>query len=706
MSDLLGFDQIVQCLRTCPHEVRTGQRLVYPKEIGPFVPPNTTPEAGVQNPLASDVLLFTAPAAVGKSTFARTLAARAHVPFLNLASVRVATDALGGAVSAEMGYAAQQELQQGKFSLIIDALDEGRILSGEGNWEAFLRTSFEFLLQDPSPTGQGPKLLFFGRPEAVGWAKIILEDVSRTIPVSQLTINYFDEYSAPELVLACARVASGSDLKGQEGKIREVIDAFFNAISAAISIPRMNLWQDHHGQSFAGYAPVLAALGRLVGKAENKNHERLLQHLLATKGLADAWAVLEDVTGQILDREADEKVRDKLIADHGDRIPKEAYDATDQLHHLANHLTGQPFSFSRHLSFTKFGSPQAQNDYMKAVQTHLNEHPFLRDGKPANDVLGALVLADAIANKQEVLKGQGTGLLTEYGRQPFLWRFARRRFTADGSIDSAMVPYVLSSLWSDDMMAEGIVSIDSVEAAQGSARLIIAKGDERSEVGIRLPLALLREVRDLEVQLANDEVVLCGWPGAGMSAIEFFGKTRIRARTIRFDVKNVYVGARAAPASCYLHAEDASGDQQVKLDVRRDSQLTVKGVFENRYPWFGVAKVDRSVPMDDPIWKFLADCSEKIPEAIPPVVMTNYDIPDDTNMDWARKHGDLFPKLLKALVAEGLAKGENIGTKGNPKMLVRPNLKWAQLREAYEKPDQMDTKLRRVFGALGVRPSY
>jgi hypothetical protein len=712
MSDLLSFDQIVQCLRPCTRAVGSGQQLVYPNEVHPFVPPNTTAEAGVQNPLASDVLLFTAPAAVGKSWFARSLAARAHVPFLNLASVRVATHSLIGALSAEMGSAVPQELQQGMFSLIIDALDEGKILSGEGNWEAFLRTTFEFLIQNPSPTGQGPKVLFFGRPEAIEWTKTILEDVSPAIPVSRVSINYFDEHSAPELVLAWARVASGRDLRNQESKVRKVIDAFFKAISAAITIPRERLWQEHHGQSFAGYAPVLAALGTLIGKT--KNHQNLLEDLTATRGQADAWAVLEEVTRRILDRETHEKVQDKLRANHGNKIPQAAYDAADQLHHLANHLTGQSFSFSSGLPYTAFGSPQAQNDYMTAVHTHLKEHPFLRDEKPANDVLGALVLAEAIANGSDVLKGQGANLLAVYGRQPFLWRFVRRRFTPK-CIDSGMVPYVLSSLWSDDMMAQATLSIHPDQATLGCARLVIVNGPEEVKVGIRVPLVLLREVRDLEVRLPTDEVVLRGWPGAGISAMEFLGKTRIRARALRFDVKNVSVGALDRPTECYLHAEDASGDQQCVLEVREGSQLTIKGVFENRYPWSSVkVTVDRDVPEDDPVWELLSECRRMLSDSVPVVVMQkNYDLPGgshggpvDKYVEWARKHGDLFPRLLRALVTEGFAEARDATTKGKygKKVRVTPKQMWsellAQLLEAYQNPDQMSTELRKVFQKL------
>ena len=59
--------------------------------------------------------------------------------------------------------------------LVIDALDEGRIFSGDNHIEAFLRTTLERLNDPAAPKGQGPKLLFFGRPAAIDLAAAILE---------------------------------------------------------------------------------------------------------------------------------------------------------------------------------------------------------------------------------------------------------------------------------------------------------------------------------------------------------------------------------------------------------------------------------------------------------------------------------------------------------------------------------------------------
>ena len=171
----ITFDQIVPHLRRPPSRGKV-KRLTYPEPVDPFVPQKATAEEfpSEQNPLFSDVLLFTAPAAVGKSTYARALAAKSQIPLLDLAKVEVSTGALSG-ILEEIGDQAPQEFRQGKFALIIDALDEGRIFSGDNHIEAFLRTTLERLNDPAAPKGQGPKLLFFGRPAAIDLAAAILE---------------------------------------------------------------------------------------------------------------------------------------------------------------------------------------------------------------------------------------------------------------------------------------------------------------------------------------------------------------------------------------------------------------------------------------------------------------------------------------------------------------------------------------------------
>ncbi|HUY35989.1 MAG TPA: hypothetical protein VMV69_24840 [Pirellulales bacterium] len=693
----LTFDQIADRLRPPPAR-GTVKRLTYPDPIDPFVPQTITAEEFLaeQDPLASDVLLFKAPAAVGKSTFARALAARTGIPVLDLAKVKVSTGALSG-ILEEIGDQASHEFQQGEFALIIDALDEGRIFSGDSHIEEFLRTTVERLAAPAAPKGQGPKLLLFGRPAAVELAAAILELDAPSLPVTRLAVDYFDEAAATELVLAFARkVGDPKAVERHLNPIRQVICVFFDAISAAIGMPPRNLWEDDRGRSFAGYAPVLASVGTLIAAdkhGETPNYAELLGRL-KDKGATDAWEVLETVANEILDREA--KVRVPLAQAHGAELPANAYDRTDQLDLLANLIAGQTFRPSPRLAF---GSPAALAAYRNAVEVHLPEHPFLHDNAPVNDVLGALVVAHAVARGQDVSGGQMPKLLAEYGRQPFFWRFIRHRLSGDTLIEGEVVSYVLGSVWTDDSSPRAQVRFEL--KGPNSALLGIRTGDLVVSAGVALPLVLRGEILNLDVELPGADIVFNSWPGSDTSSIAFIGRADIRAGTIKFHVNRIHIGALGVSASCHLNAENALNDQEmVPPEVHRGSELTIQGVFEDRYPWQQVATAVRPSTDADPLGRLLADCEQRIQGVVSLVTLPNFDLTDDQRVDWAREYGDLLPRLLRALVDADLAKTHVIQTKRDAKIRVSPSVRWAELRRAYERPSEGDPRLRDVLQKL------
>ncbi len=705
MVTTLKFEQIAQHLRR-PLGRGNVKWLTYPPPVDPFVAQTVIAEESpdAQDPLASDVLLFTAPAAVGKSTYARELAARAQIPLLNLAQVPVSTGALSG-ILEEIGDRASQEFQQGKFALIIDALDEGRIFSGDSHIEAFLRTTIARLNDPTAPKGQGPKLLLFGRPNAVDIAASILELEAPSLPVTRLTLDYFDEAAATELVLAFARKFGGEEkVQRYLTPIKDVIRAFFDAISAAIGVLPRGLWQDPHGRSFAGYAPVLAALGTLIvsEKAEDQTKERanfskLLQRL-QDKGSKDAWEVLEAVTNEILDREAG-KVRGPLMKSPGSELPEEAYDRTDQLDLLAAEFAGRSFRPSSRLTF---GSQAASEAYRNAVKVHISEHPFLlaHTKMPVNHVMGALVVAHAIGHGEDLSGGQGLRLLADYGRQPFLWRFFRHHLPQDALIGGDVVAYLLGSLWSDGTTPKADVTLRADGPSQDFARLEIKAGMEVVSVNVLLPLVLRGEVRNLVVDLTGGAVILSGWPFSDSATIRFLGRAEIRADEIMFEVRRVQVGTLTDSASCHLQAGQVANDQQITVEVQSGSVLTVQGVFEDRYPWNNAATVVRPPEGPDLLGSLLANCERRLQGVMSLVTRPNYDLTDDERIDWAREYGTLLPRLLRSLVDAGLAKTHVIQTKKDTKMRVSPNIPWSQLRQAYDRPETADARVRQVFEQL------
>jgi hypothetical protein len=589
-----------------------------------------------------------------------------------------------------MGDLAPSDFQHGQFSLVIDALDEGRIVSGDNNFYEFLRTTFQFLQECPEPNGTGPKLLLFGRPEAIDIVRFILGMEAWEIPVADLTIDYFEEAAATALVLECARTGKKGPehITRNEEPIRKAIGVFFEDIGAAIGVTPSDLWHHPDGRSFAGYAPVLAALGTLV--AETSNYIRLQE-----TSPGGAWQVLEGVTRQVLDRE-EEKFRDAL-AEKGVRIPSAAYDSTDQLDLLAAHLSGRPFTSSTRLTFV---SPEESAAYREAVKSHLEDHPFLRGGAIVNDVFGALIVAHAMVRGTKLSGKLGPDRLAAYGRQPFIWRFVRDRISADTLIDGEAVGYILSSLWSDVALVQAAVSIQAED--DGAAQLTLRAGDKDVEVKLLPPLYLRGDVRNLDIRLPAGEVVLAGWPGGSAPTIRLLGDARIVASAITFEVRRLNVGSIGTHATSHLSAARSVGDQQVIVDVQEGSRLTVGGVFENRYPWADAAEVVRPAPADNPLWNLVNDCQKRLGDVKSLVMFPDFGLPEENRMEWARRYGDLFPRLLRALVECGLATTTTIQSKEQTKIRVTPTITWEELSRGIEDPRVASGPVRQVLGMTTV----
>lgn len=690
----ISFDQLLHRLPKTGATV-SGPDISLPSPVHPFVPQRAIVDQAPAStdPLDSDIVLLTAPAAVGKSTFAKALAGRSQVPFLDLALVPVSTHSLRGIISAAIGPNAAEDLQDGKLSIIVDALDEGRIVSGDRNFEEFLRTAFQLLLEKRrAGASSGPRLLLFGRGAAIDIASIILELHAGTLPVTRLTIDYFDEKSATELVLEYARIAGGSEkVRRFEIPIRETISAFFAAIGAAIGTTSDSLWKEAQGRSFAGYAPVLAALGALIG--DEDNYATLRQRFRAT-GLRDAWSVLEQVADQVLSRETP-KVNGPLSKTWGSAVPQEAYDSVDQLDLLTGVLAGRPVQQSARLHFA---SPDAAAAYREAVKQHLPEHAFLREGKPVNAVLGSLILSHAITTGALVLGGQVPSLLADYGRQPFLWRFLQRRAASAAVVGGDLLPYILGSLWSDERATSGTVSVAIAGSTTGVPRLTVRLPSEMVAVDLVPPVHLRGELGDITVDLPGEEVVMDAWFGKETRSIRCLGAVEIRAGAIRFEISVLYVGALPLPATCHLEADEAIGDQLLTFEIQRNSRLTVAGIFKGRYPWDSVASPPVKPRTDDQLWNLLNECEQRLPGALPVVVFEDYELTDDLRVAWARKYGKLFPRLVRELVQSGLARTTGFDSSGAaPKKRVRPDFPWLALKRAYEGIGEYDTRLSSVL---------
>jgi hypothetical protein len=678
-------------------QTRPALALVLAEKPAPFVAPplrfSDIPKGGA---FAAEVVFVNASAAVGKTTMARYLSASQRVPLLDLSKVPVSTGSLKSLVSDLSGEGDPvKSFHAGELPIIIDALDEGRLLSSETGFEYFLRTTGEFLLQDRSVITH-PKLIIFGRHDSIGDATAWLEISGEGISTCSVEVGFFAEKDARDLIDAYASAGASPDsaYRRHPEPARELVDAYFIAIETALGLPRGQLWTDEQGRAFAGYAPVLAALGSLLARMDNFN---VVANRLKSEGRQEAWSVIETVLGEILKRER-KRLCDKLALQIEVPVPEEAYDAHEQLTFLARRVHDKPLGASTRVSLPAM----EQVKYHTMVAQDIGDHPFVRQGKPSNAVLGSLVLAHAVS--QDLLAGTDTRLLADLSRQPFLWRSLRSQIKDSPNllVDGRYLGYVLNSYWNDPIIRSPRVAIRSVEDGAADVHMPTEGGQVLLLIKVALPLHFYGQLRDCDADVQG-AIKLEGHAAIGSaSAFYVYGKTTIIGETI-----DVAADTLTIDGQFWLECAVITSSPRLNLNPKKNAEVGWGGNIASRYPWNGLPTTlapPYVVKPGDVLTALINECALRLPDR---VLVTNddYSFSESENQWIARNFRIAFPELLKLLIKHNLARAEGFGTYAQKKFRIHMNTKWLDLRDAFGNRSS-DPKLRafvedarRIFAA-------
>lgn len=354
--------------------------------------------------LATPIWLVAAPGAVGKSTFARELCAATGAVYVDLA----VAEAVGGSyvVGGLVNNGLLDEWKAGRVALVIDALDEARLRVTQSAFEDFLRD-----VVSVAKSGALPVVLL-GRVGIVDecWVQL---NVNEGLNCPIFDIQFFSRDLAIEFVLAALhRLARTSHpqltgpLNTHKGEYRRAATEIVDRLVAASS---------KDGNHFAGYAPVLEAVAKVIAGQANPAQIQSQR--------------LSDLEGQILKRLSTEiLVREsgKLVTQMRQTIPdfpeKGAYEPTEQLARLAGRVlqveySGSPVNLP----------PHCVTPYEKAVTSFIEQHPFL-DGNgqtPSGAVFSAAIVAHALKTSDIKLSHAAESYASSdrHAPNPFLFDF-------------------------------------------------------------------------------------------------------------------------------------------------------------------------------------------------------------------------------------------------------------------------------------------
>ncbi len=681
-----------------------------PLENAYFLDPNTNNSKDkwdFQNNV--EVVILDAPAAVGKSIMAKYISAEKNIPILDLAEVGVSAEVLRGHLLNCKGPEDPiLAFHKGRLPIIVDALDEGRLVSTEKSFVDFLETSARIIVQDPNRKLR-LKLIMLGRSEAADETPVGLlvnKKYNTDVTVVRIRVAFFEKEQAQELVNKNAlreknEIATRNKKKRLWADLtvpeKDAITAYFDAIERALSIEKGKLWDNPAGRAFAGYAPVLEAVGKLIGGFETEgevegkettNIMHLLERLKMDK--SEAWDVIEQVIESIQNRE-----RGKLTnALDIDRIPRETYDKVEQFEFLLRKVNGKALKASRRVSM----SIADHILYMDRSKQLINEHPFIRGNEFANDVLGSIVMAYAVANQNEEIQHD---MLIEYSRRPFLWRSIRQyceesKSTPLKSIHGEHVGYILRSFWSDPSISEHeciIRSSSSINEEETSPiRVVLRDSEKREEYVFNVSpgsLTFLGSVENCDVD-TDQTVVFKGVSSA--SAFNMKGRCCIIGKKFDFDVKDLHLDGKI-----WLEAENVINRQrEMRMHIQQEQpgkqsnvQVGWKGDLKEKEPWNQIPSTLQppyEIPPGNIFEELILECCRRLPDSGATLILNqNYLAPDEQRMRWVtRRFESTFPDLIKLMIKCDLASAEAFDRGGVQKLRIRFNATWKEIWECVQ----------------------
>ncbi|MCF8481033.1 MAG: hypothetical protein K9H25_11425 [Rhodospirillum sp.] len=339
-----------------------------------------------QGPYEKEIILVSAPGAVGKTTLARELAFRTGGIYIDLAKADpVGGNTITGGLAKSNTYNAWVA---GTTTALIDGLDEARIRVTQEAYVSFLSDVAELSRGRKTPT------VLFGRSGAIQDAWIFLSELNARSCI--LEIDYYDLETSIDFASALLNQSS-LHLKTEKDAVRKIIT-------------RLREQTESDGDRFSGYAPVLKAVAKRVSNEGNA------ASIVADLEKGGKPITLRAVADGIMERERG-KLKSLAISDH--KILDTLYNQGEQLDWLVSRRFGleEPQVPSM--------SPDDEQIYRNALETWVNDHPFIKSGsgESTSAVFDALISVRALRGKFSSEKAVQKELGMGSSANPFLSEF-------------------------------------------------------------------------------------------------------------------------------------------------------------------------------------------------------------------------------------------------------------------------------------------
>jgi hypothetical protein len=434
-----------------------------PRWVAPSLDP--LPRRSIEDATAQ-VLLVSAPAAVGKSMFARALANRTGGVLWDLAAFQIGSSFLAGTIGAAHGFNETGEIisaiGRGEFFIVMDALDEAVVKAGAANLEAFVQDLGK-VLSDIAP--RKPVVALLARAETAEITDLLLDEMG-CIP-AHYKIEYFDRDQAEEFLDRRLDQREQPYHRIHREPYERARDLLFSKVFAALGLDEGD-WSELEARGFLGYAPVLEALAEYLDQPNYVALSNEIEEYFSAAGDQNIWRFLASVLEGVLDREQG-KLRDNLPTSVRTGLEQagvlnDVYSPGEQRRRLVARALDQPQP--------EVSMPAGlRQEYEEAVRQILGEHPFVgaQQQRFANVVFRDYVLARTLTEGADLEQQAVRALVAnpEFRPSPVLARFMLElACPAEGSpvFAAADFPVLYESMRAEDTAGESIgVSVSELD---------------------------------------------------------------------------------------------------------------------------------------------------------------------------------------------------------------------------------------------------
>lgn len=525
--------------------------------VTPYIEPTFTKEEYPTEKPA--ILLVSAVGASGKSTTANALAFDTGLPILDLAKHKAVGDntltgILTSAYPIEKVGPVLEGLRKGTHGIIIDGIDEGRTITTEQGFEAFLDDLIE-----RSKGASATTIVVLGRSQVLLSTWFYLAE--KGADVGLVRIDPFSLEQAKRYIDAYVQQKNAS----QQSMYEQARDGVLGKLGAAFASSEKG---DDAFLSFIGYPPVLDAIATLL--RTESNYHRVYQALSDNADGDLEVKLLIRIADFLLTRERNEKalpnfikeIASKADAKFAQELRENLYNEDEQCARMLARALGREFP-------RQVVSDVALNEeYENALVTWCPEHPFLDGTKVRSAVFEAVAVtrcALSAVPEYQTLAFEYTAV----NRPTYHLLYIMAQLAATTEVSIRFFNMLIQSC--SDFMGNGHEIEIEVNGLSWDEPDLPAESSAELEVTISITGANQERifkfrgtVSDADLVplgpfLVNTTVTLpCDITLQGVPALDCAGTCRIIARKVRIDTSDLIV--RGIP-----HASQAAGNGESGL---------------------------------------------------------------------------------------------------------------------------------------------